>query len=122
MTQSSEVRKIRLVKDESGQELLHVLVSHEPQPWINLLIVVSLVSVFCLGILSFFIIDQYTEIRDLRGNYDLNVPSLEARIIAMERAEADKGIEERLWKDAVWGRVSDLPYEVPTERQSAQRP
>lgn len=72
MTQSSEVRKIRLVRDESGQELLQVLVSHEPQPWINLLIVVSLVSVFCLGILSFFIIDQYTEIQDIKRKYDLN--------------------------------------------------
>lgn len=50
------------------------------------------------------------------------IPSLEARIIAMEKAEVDKKIEERLWKDAVWGRVSELPYKVPAERQSGWKP
>lgn len=50
------------------------------------------------------------------------IPSLEARIIAMEKAEVDKKIEDRLWKDAVWGRVSELPYKVPVDRQSSWKP
>jgi hypothetical protein len=51
-----------------------------------------------------------------------SIPSLEARVIAMEKEMADWDREQTLFKDEVRGRISHLPYRTPGDRASANRP